>query len=119
MPTKRKQVIARTLELIERTDELVDILTRYKKANMALIDLLKDGGEIVDALDGLGGPMRRRELTEALDAFEAARHAIRVAMFALAGEQGSTLSELGRKLGISRQLASRLAAEAAATNGRR
>jgi len=66
----------------------------------------------VTALQDFKGPERRSEVTDALGEFEAARHQVRLAMFALAKEQGSSFSDLARALGISRQLASRLAAEA-------
>jgi hypothetical protein len=47
-------------------------------------------------------------MTAALKDFEAARHRVRLAMFSLAKEQGSSFSDMARALGISRQLGSRL-----------
>jgi len=116
--SKRDQLVASTRELTERTGRLIEIFTRYAEANRRLIELLGDDAELVAALDTLGGPMRRREMTEALADFETSRHDVRVAMFALAQEQGATIAALGRKLGISRQLASRLASEAIDPHGR-
>jgi hypothetical protein len=51
-------------------------------------------------------------VTDAVDALEAARHRVRLAMFSLAASQETSASELGRQLGVSRQLAARLAQEA-------
>jgi hypothetical protein len=50
-------------------------------------------------------------VTEAIQEFEAARHQLRLALFSLGKEEGASISEVGRVLGISRQLASRLAGE--------
>ena len=58
------------------------------------------------------GPGWRQELNEALEDFESLRHQVRVTFLTLAQEQGTSISEAGRMLGISRQLASRVAAEA-------
>ena len=51
-------------------------------------------------------------MTEAVEESEAARHQLRLALFAVGKEEGASISEVGRVLGISRQLASRLAGEA-------
>jgi len=52
---------------------------------------------VLEAFDELDGAMlRQRELTETFDEFEAARHQVRLAVFALATTQGASMSELGR-----------------------
>jgi len=50
-------------------------------------------------------------MTESMEEFEAARYQLRLAIFALGQEEGSSISEFARALGISRQFASRLANE--------
>ena len=99
--------------LIEMSEELRQTLTRYKRANRLLATRVGGGEMVLDAFDALGTPMRRhRELTEVMDEFEAARHRVRLSLFALAESEGASKSEVARRLGISRQLASRLAVEA-------
>ncbi len=72
-----------------------------------------EAGELaVDAVLKSTKPTLRRQVTGAIADFEEARHRMRVALFDLALEQGSSASEIGRTLDISRQLASRLAQEA-------
>ncbi|HYA69096.1 MAG TPA: hypothetical protein VED63_10225 [Acidimicrobiales bacterium] len=111
MPTKRDRLVREIRGLMSASDALSDVLERYKAANATLIDRVKAGESVLEALDGLQVPMRRhRELTETLEEFEAARHRVRRSLIALSTSQGASLSELARKLGISRQLASRLAA---------
>ena len=73
----------------------------------------------MSTLEMLQGPQRRREVTEALEEFETARHRVRLSMFGVAEEQDASISEVARALGISRQLASRLAAEADGEQRRR
>jgi len=76
---------------------------------------LEGGAPGVAAAQGTGIPTERRQVTEAIEEFEAARHQLRLALFALGKEEGASISEVGRVLGISRQLASRLAAESEET----
>ena len=106
----------RLSELNEAAEHLRAVLLRYNKASAGVAALIDQGAHLVTALQDLKGPERRSEVTYALGEFEAARHKVRLAMFALATEQGSSFSDLARALGISRQLASRLAAEAQDTH---
>ncbi len=89
---------------------------RYNKASASVATLVEQGAHLVTALQNFSGPERRSEVTDALGELEAARHRVRLAMFALAKEQGSSASDLARALSISRQLASRLATEAEETH---
>jgi hypothetical protein len=112
VPSKSKQLVRRLSELNEAAEHLRTVLRRYNKASANVATLVDQGVHLVSALERLDGPVRRSEVTEVLEEFEAARHRVRLAMFALATEQGSSFSDVARALGISRQLASRLAAEA-------
>jgi hypothetical protein len=117
MSKKSEQLVREISALLEATETLREVLGRYKRANARLARRVAQGESVLEAFDGLEGAMQRhRELTETLEEFEAARHHVRVALFALATAQGASLSEIGRRLGISRQLASRLAAEADEAN---
>jgi len=115
VPSKSKQLVRRLSELIEVAEQLCTVLRRYNKASASVATLVDQDTHLVLALESLEGPVRRSEVTEALEEFEAARHRVRLAMFALAKEQESSFSDVARALGISRQLASRLAAEAEET----
>ena len=98
--------------LTEATDNLEAVLARYKRAINDLAAHIEEGESVLEAFTEMDGAMlRQRELTETFQEFEAARHTVRLAVFALATAQGAGPSELGRRLGISRQLASRLATE--------
>jgi len=113
VPSKAKQLIDRFSDLEEAAEHVRTVLRRYNKASASVATLVDQGVHLVPALESLQGPVQRGEVTKALEEFEAARHRVRLAMFALAKEQGSSFSDVARALGISRQLASRLAAEAA------
>jgi len=116
VPSKSQQLVRRFSELIEAAEDVHTVLRSYIKANVSVATLVDQGAHLVTALEDFDGPVRRGKVTDALKEFEAARHRVRVAMFALAKEQGSSASDLARALGISRQLASRLAAEAEETH---
>jgi response regulator of citrate/malate metabolism len=98
--------------LRESITHLRSVLEKYAKQNDRLRSRIQAGDHLGETLDQLQGAGTRLQMTEALEQFEVARHRVRLSMFALAEEQGMTISELARSLGISRQLASRLAAEA-------
>jgi len=101
----------RISELLECSNRLRDLLQRYEAVNAELADNVGRGESADIALGSLRAPMRRRDVTETLEEFDGARHEVRLAL-ALCLKDGVSRSEVGRYLGISRQLASRLAAEA-------
>jgi DNA-directed RNA polymerase sigma subunit (sigma70/sigma32) len=100
------------LALVDASKDLRQALRRYEKTSIEIAARVEREESGADALKAAGGPVRRREITDVLERFEAARHQVRLAMFALASEEGTSTSELGRQLGVSRQLAYRLANEA-------
>ena len=102
--------------LIEVVDQVREVLLRYKTISHRLVRRVEKDEPLVDALNALHGSLQRREVTEAIEELEMARHQIRLAMFALGKAQGASASELGRALGISRQLAHRLVTEAVDTS---
>ncbi|HUI03318.1 MAG TPA: hypothetical protein VLZ77_07235 [Acidimicrobiales bacterium] len=120
MAKKVDELVRRNTELIESAKNLRAVLARFERVLGTMSRLVEGGVPVVEALDRLGGPHLRPQTTEALDRFTDARHNARVAMFALGVEQGTSLSEMARAFDISRQLASRLAADAGpARPGRR
>ena len=112
MSEKRVTLVREMAELVDSAEHLRAVLVHFSTTIADVAALLEGGDLPIAALKGAPGPMRRQELTEALEEFERMRHQVRVSFFALATEQGTSISEVGRMLGISRQLASRVAAEA-------
>ena len=104
-------LVRRNEELIASAKRLRSALTRFERVLATMNRLVEGGVPVVEALERVGGPHLRPETTEALDGFTDARHNARVAMFALGVDQGASLSDMARAFDISRQLASRLAAE--------
>lgn len=114
MTKKASHFVSEISSLMEATERLRETLARYKRANATLARRVSQGDSVLEAFDAMDGSMdRQRELTEMFEEFEAIRHRVRLALFGLAEAQGVSMSELGRRLGISRQLASKLAKEAA------
>ena len=79
----------------------------YRRA----IRAIEQGLPIGDTLDIIAAPSTRAGLNSALSELEHSRHRSRLAMFAGGIEEGLSISELGRKMGFSRQLAARYAHE--------
>ncbi len=78
------------------------------------IKALELGASMEAALTESDSAERRTKMTDLLAEFEAARHQLRLSVAATGLEEGMTIGAIGRALGISRQLAARIAKEAAA-----
>ena len=111
MSRKSKAFVRRTNELVECSERLRRVLVRYEKANSELARRVDGGDAAITAMDKMRTSLRRREITETFDELESARHQVRLALMDLCIEEGSSRSDVARMLGISRQLASRLAIE--------
>lgn len=116
MSKKRERLVKSIEELLECSVLLRRQLQQYERAMNRIAERLRKGELAIAASRGTTIPTQRRQVTEAIQEFEAARHELRLALFALGQEEGASMSEIGRVLGISRQLASRLAAEAASAD---
>jgi len=113
MTKKADRLVSDISVLADASKTLRKVLLRYERALSTLATRVQRGESVLEAFDAMDGAMRRqRELTETLEELEAARHQVRLALFSLASAQGASMSELGRRLGVSRQLASRLANKA-------
>jgi hypothetical protein len=111
MSTESRRLLRRMAEFNDANDHLRDVLLHNKRALVAGAKHIENGEWTADEVEA-GAPEIRFELTEALSVFEKARHEVRLSFFGFGTEQGKSMSEIGRALGVSRQLASRLAAEA-------
>jgi len=102
--------LERKLEvLVKRTDELEVALEEFKKTTLHGLGLSRRSVPLVDALTEAHAGSARTNLNKALDNMERARRDVRAAMTEVAIEEGASLSELAKALGVSRQLISRLA----------
>src|ERR1019366_10023598 len=111
--TEKSWQLAQALSHMDQCNrDLRSVMQRFEKTTTRLARRVDGGALVVEAVRDVTGSIRLQELSEAEKAFEVARHRARVAIFALAIEQGTNLSEMGRAIGISRQLASRLGGEA-------
>jgi hypothetical protein len=113
MPSKRQRLVNSIEYLLESSSFLREQLKHYERTMATIARRLEQGSAAIAASEGSDIPTQRRQVTEAIEGFEAARHQLRLALFTLGIEEGASISEIGRTLGISRQLASRLAAQAA------
>ena len=106
------RLIEENSDLRQRIEELGEVLNDLDESVAVLGKGIERGAPIIEALEDVGGTLTLPAMLETFDEFHAARQALRVALLAIAQREGTTASELARTLGISRQLASRLAVEA-------
>lgn len=112
-PSRRDEFVELMLRLNQSSERARRELELYEAANDEVVGRVRRGEGIEQAVAAVALAFSHRQsLTETLETFEAARHDARLALFALAAEQGSSVAELARQFGFSRQLASRLAREA-------
>jgi AraC-like DNA-binding protein len=103
---------AKLTAMIEESRALRDVLVRNERAAAKLQRHLARSGSVLDAMEALEGAMRGpRELPDAIEHFETTRREARHALFSLATKQDVSMSEMARRFGFSRQLASRLVRE--------
>jgi chromosome segregation ATPase len=114
MPPKKKKLVHTIHELNESAAHLRHTLERYEKTMATIADRLEAGERAIAAAQGTSIPAERRHVTEAIEEFESARHQLRLALMIVGRAEGASIAEVGRVLGISRQLAAKLAAEAEA-----
>jgi hypothetical protein len=113
MPVKeRKQALRRIDLLRQRIEELGNVLNDLDESVLLLGKGIERGAPIIEALEDVGGTLTLPAMLETFDDFHAARQDLRTALLAIARREGTSAGELARTLGISRQLAYRLAAEA-------
>ena len=117
MPARRSrnraQLEKHVVEVMESAQQLRQALQGYEKQMRRLKALLAKGDPAIPAVRATSLPAGRRPVTKAIDDFEGSRHQLRVDLLAVGNEEGASMSEVGRVLGISRQLASRIANESA------
>jgi len=101
-------------ELVQSAASLRTQLRNYELTMTEIGERLDQGWPAIEASIGTPIPGQRSQVTAAIREFECTRHQLRLALFTLGRAEGASISDVGRILGISRQLASRLAAEAAA-----
>jgi len=110
--SKRHRLLRRLADLLESSALLREQLALYERETKKIIRRIESGERAVIAGVGTDVASHRRQVTESVQQFEAARHRLRLAFMALARKEGDSISEVARVLGVSRQLASRLAGEA-------
>jgi hypothetical protein len=114
MPRLSRPFVRDVNELVARIGDVATVLEHYGAMCADLATHVERGRTLLEAFDALDGPIGKRDVTTVLEDLGRARHRVRVSLFVLAEEEGMSASEVARQLGVSRQLASRLAKEARA-----
>lgn len=110
----KKAVARQVATVIAAANQLQTALTVYMRGLDEFASLVEDGAAVPEALQAIDGNVggQPRLVPDALEDFEAARNNLRAAIVVLALDQGMSGARLARRLGVSRQLVSRIAAEA-------
>jgi hypothetical protein len=110
----KRAVDQKLATLIDAVDELQEALRQYKRGLSRFGVLIQGGASVAEALAAIEGNVggKPRLVPDTLDDFEAARNDFRTAIVTLALRQGTSAASIARRLGVSRQLVSRIALEA-------
>lgn len=114
----QRELLEKIGELGRANEALRDILARLDRATRTLGEGVEAGESVAEALERANGIVALRDVRTALEHWESVRRDVRVLLLALAHEEGISMAEMGRRLGFSRQLASRLSADALGLHGR-
>jgi hypothetical protein len=93
--------------LIDMTRRCMDQLQDGLEAYGAVLDRLRNGSNVQDALAAGNVVEMRRAITAALEELETARRASRVSLMRASLAEGSSVNSIAESWGISRQLVSR------------
>ena len=112
-----ERAIASVERTLEASAALREHLLEMELTGRRMISAIERGVPITEAVEAAGSSAAevRSSTKELLDNYESARHEMRAAFILPSVEGGMTIGELGRTLGVSRQLASRLVQEARET----
>lgn len=113
MSDKDADLVELTRDLVAKIERLRDALADYRDGCETLLQAAEKGrqpGSTMERVALLKFSEKREHVNTAIREFETARRVARVGLIAVAQEEGSNLSSVARTLGVSRQLASRLAA---------
>lgn len=107
MTSLRDEAVRDVEALILGVDQLSEHLRSIRDTYTELRRILEEGGSVAGALRAVGADEARQAMTAVLDDFERRRHDSRLSLIAADLDEGSTINEISRTWGISRQLASR------------
>lgn len=105
-------LLLRGREFRNATQHAAEVLTKSLVTTEAAMDQLRDQIPVIEVLRSIPASEVVEELATALDERERAQHAFRVALIGAAVKEGTSISEVARVYGISRQHAQRYAKEA-------
>jgi hypothetical protein len=111
----------RAIESVERQLEVSAALRRHlldaERTGRKIITALHSGVPVSEAVGASGRSAAdlRRSTNSVFDEYERARHQMRMAFILPSLDEGLSTADIGRALGVSRQLASRLVQDAKET----
>lgn len=105
-------------ETMAASAALREHLKRTERIGRRMVSALQQGAAISDAVEAAGEcPAELRQTAQdSLDNYESCRHRMRELFMVASLEEGLSIGEVARKLGVSRQLASRLIRGASETS---
>ncbi len=118
MPDTSETVAMAMQGLIEANRAAREVMRKNEMRLKRAMTGLERGIDVQTAIQMMRPDAPRQSTNDALAAYEAARHNLRLAVIRELLAGGMTIGEIGRQWGFSRQLASRYAKEAGARASR-
>lgn len=114
MDRAHRAAITAVNETISASRALQENLRRGEVMGRKMVATLEKGVAVSASVGAAGGDsaVLRQNTNDCLAEFERCRHKMRIAFIGFSLDEGMTIGDIGRTLGISRQLASRFAREA-------
>ena len=111
MPNTSETVAMAMQGLIEANRSAREVMVKNERRLKRAMKNLERGIDVRTAIQTTHPDAPRQSTNEALEAYEAARHNLRLAVIRELLASGMSLREIGKQWGFSRQLASRYAKE--------
>ncbi len=112
MATSTHDPVVAAERLLEALAELRRCTLLTEASIRGGLEQSEQGKELAAVIFALGPADLRKAMNDSLKGVEEARHEMRRIVFATALKEGTSIGELGRVFGFSRQLAARYAKEA-------
>jgi hypothetical protein len=103
----RHDAVVACERLCESMQKVIDVFTAERSFADALLQVLQGDQSLTKTLRGFDFAGERTTLSDVLDEFETARREARLTAWSLMASEGTSIGEMARIFGISRQLISR------------
>ena len=115
LDARRRDLVVAMEEITAAGKDLTDLFDHLELVLRDAVGQIERGARALDVAQSMGLADRRESVNAAADRVRKGRHAVQLAMFLVALDEGESRAEIARVWRVSRQLISRMIREGADT----